>query len=85
MTDSISLAETCISASAKVWKHHGEILATGIRLIPRLAVGLAKLTTNPDLMMTDGEAFLISNPVPMGPRDSSQDSIEGYMLSLIHI
>ncbi|SVB03896.1 uncharacterized protein METZ01_LOCUS156750, partial [marine metagenome] len=60
MTDSISLAETCISASAKVWKDDGEILATGIGLIPRLAVGLAKLTTNPDLMMTDGEAFLIS-------------------------
>ena len=79
MTDSISLAETCFSASAKVWKDDGEILATGIGLIPRLAVGLAKLTTNPDLMMTDGEAFLISNPVPMGPRDSSQDSIEGYM------
>ena len=79
MTDSISLAETCISASAKVWKDDGEILATGIGLIPRLAVGVAKLTTNPDLMMTDGEAFLISNPVPMGPRDSSQDSIECYM------
>ena len=71
MSDSISLAEICISASSKAWEGEGEILATGIGLIPRIAAGLAKLTHNPDLMMTDGETFLISEPAPM--------------LSLIHI
>jgi glutaconate CoA-transferase, subunit B len=79
MTDQTSLAEICISASSKAWKGDGEILATGIGLIPRIAAGLAKLTCNTDLMMTDGETFLISKPVPMGARDASEDLIEGYM------
>jgi len=79
MSDSPSLAEICISASSKAWHGDGEILATGIGLIPRIAAGLAKLTHNPDLMMTDGETYLISRPVPMGKRDVSNDQVEGYM------
>ena len=79
MSDSISLAEICISAASKAWKDDGEILATGIGLIPRIAAGLAKLTQNPDLMMTDGETYLISKPAPMGKRDVSYDQVEGYM------
>ena len=57
MADSISLSEICITAASKAWKDDGELLATGIGLIPRIAAGLAKLTCNPDLMMTDGETF----------------------------
>lgn len=79
MSESITLAEICISASSKAWHGDGEILATGIGLIPRIAAGLAKLTHNPDLMMTDGETYLISRPVPMGKRDVSNDQVEGYM------
>ena len=79
MSESISLAEICISASSKAWEGDGEILATGIGLIPRIAAGLAKLTHNPDLMMTDGETYLISSPAPMGKRDISHDQVEGYM------
>lgn len=79
MSDSISLAEICISAASKAWKDDGEILATGIGLIPRIAAGLAKLTQNPDLMITDGETYLISEPAPMGKRDVSYDQVEGYM------
>ena len=79
MADSISLSEICITAASKAWKDDGELLATGIGLIPRIAAGLAKLTCNPDLMMTDGETFLISKPLPMGKRDASEDLIEGYM------
>ncbi|MDC1399865.1 ketoacid CoA transferase [Gammaproteobacteria bacterium] len=79
MSDSPSLAEICISASSKAWHGDGEIFATGIGLIPRIAAGLAKLTHNPDLMMTDGETYLISRPVPMGKRDVSNDQVEGYM------
>ena len=43
MSDQTSLAEICISASSKAWKGDGEILATGIGLIPRIAAGLAKI------------------------------------------
>ena len=79
MSNSTSLAEICISAASKAWKGDGEILATGIGLIPRIAAGLAKLTHSPDLMMTDGETYLISEPAPMGKRDASSDQVEGYM------
>ena len=79
MSESITLSEICISASSQAWEGEGEILATGIGLIPRIAAGLAKLTHNPDLMMTDGETYLISKPAPMGKRDISYDQVEGYM------
>ena len=39
-------------------------VATGVGPVPRLAAGLAKLTHSPGLMMTDGEAFLVEEPVP---------------------
>ncbi len=74
-----TLAELCITAAAEAWRHDGEVLATGIGLVPRLAAGLAMLTFNRDLLMTDGEAFLVSEPVPVGPRQGYEPRIEGWM------
>jgi glutaconate CoA-transferase subunit B len=74
-----TLAELCIAAAAEAWRGDGEILASGIGLIPRLAAGLARLTFSPDLLMTDGEALLVSEPVPVGPRDGYQPRVEGWM------
>jgi glutaconate CoA-transferase subunit B len=74
-----TLAELCIAAAAEAWRHDGEVLATGIGLVPRLAAGLAMLTFNPDLLMTDGEAYLVSEPVPVGPRRGYQPRVEGWM------
>ncbi len=79
MTQNYTLAELCISATAEAWRDRGEILATGIGLVPRLAASLAKMTFNPDLMMTDGEAYLVSEPVPVGPLGDYQPKIEGWM------
>ena len=53
------------TAAAEAWRDDGELLATGITVLPRLAAGLAKLTTNPALMMTDAECFFVSEPVPL--------------------
>ncbi len=74
-----TLAELCIAACAETWRGAGEVLASGIGLIPRLAASLAKLTFNPDLLMTDGEAFLVAEPVPVGPRNGYQPKVEGWM------
>lgn len=63
-----SLAELMICAGAEAFRHDGEVLATGIGVIPRLAASLAMKTINPDLMMTDSEAFLLSEPNPIGNR-----------------
>lgn len=64
----ITLAELLIAACAEVWRDNGELLASGIGTIPRLAAGLAKLTHSPELLLTDGEAYLIEEPIPLGPR-----------------
>ena len=63
-----SLAELCIVAAAQAFRDDGEVLATGIGVIPRLAASLAMKTFNPDLMMTDSEAYMLSEPNPLGDR-----------------
>ena len=68
MAQEYTLAELMICAASEAWRHDGEVLATGIGTLPRLAASLSMLTTNPDLMMTDSEAFLLSAPNPIGPR-----------------
>ena len=74
-----TLAELTIAAASEAWRHDGEVLATGIGVIPRLAAGLAKLTCNPHLMMTDGEYQLVSEPVPLGDRGGYAVRPEGWM------
>lgn len=74
-----SLADLVICAASSAWLNDGEVLATGIGLVPRLAASLSMLTTNPDLMMTDSEAYLVSEPVPVGPRNGYQIKRETWM------
>jgi glutaconate CoA-transferase subunit B len=78
MTD-YTLAELCIAACAEAWRDDGEVLATGITVVPRLAAGLAKATFNPALMMTDAEVFLVDEPVPVGKRGDYRIKPEGWM------
>ena len=76
---SYTLAELCIAQCAEVWRGEGEVLATGIGVVPRIAAGLARLTFNPDLLMTDGEAYLLAEPVALGPRAARAARVEGWM------
>ncbi|MBT4519531.1 MAG: ketoacid CoA transferase, partial [Halieaceae bacterium] len=69
-TTQYTLAELCIVAAAQAFRDDGEVLATGIGVIPRLAASLAMKSFNPDLMMTDSEAFMLSEPNPLGARDA---------------
>jgi glutaconate CoA-transferase subunit B len=66
----VTLAELCIFACSEAFRTEREIVATGIGPVPRIGAGLAKLTHSPGLMMTDGEAYLVEQPVPLGPRAS---------------
>ncbi len=68
MSEPITLAELMIVAASEAWRDNGELLASGIGTIPRLGAGLAKLTHSPELLMTDSEAYLVSEPIPLGPR-----------------
>lgn len=74
-----TLAELLICACAEVWREEGEVLATGIGIIPRLAQGLAKLTHSPGLMITDGEAYLTEEPVALGAKNHEGRSYAGWM------
>jgi glutaconate CoA-transferase subunit B len=80
MSNEYTLAELCIVAAAEAFRNDGEILATGIGVIPRLAASLAMKTFNRDLMMTDSEAFLLSEPNPLGKRgEDFQQANETWM------
>ncbi len=74
-----TLAELLICACADVWREEGEVLATGIGIIPRIAQGLAKLTHSPGLMITDGEAYLVEEPVVIGAKNHDGRSYAGWM------
>ena len=74
-----TLVDTIICAASEAWRHDGEVLATGIGVVQRLAASLAKLTCNPDLLMTDSEAWLVSEPVPIGPRGDYRIRRETHM------
>jgi glutaconate CoA-transferase subunit B len=72
MSTDYTLVDLIICAAANTWKEEGEVLATGIGIVPRIAASLCMLSVNKDLMMTDSEAFMVSEPIPVGARQ------EGY-------
>ena len=63
-----TLAELMICANAAAYADDGEVLVTGIGVLPRIAASLAMKTINTDIMMTDSEAWLLSEPNPLGGR-----------------
>jgi acyl CoA:acetate/3-ketoacid CoA transferase beta subunit len=65
----VTRAEVCVVACAEAWRGDGAILASPMGLIPSLGARLARLTFEPDLLLTDGEAYLV---------DASGE-IEGWM------
>jgi acyl CoA:acetate/3-ketoacid CoA transferase beta subunit len=60
-TDQISRAEVCAVACAEAWRGDGEKLASAFGTIPSIGARLARLTFEPELVLTDGEAELIAN------------------------
>ncbi|MFT5482473.1 MAG: glutaconate CoA-transferase subunit B [Halieaceae bacterium] len=75
-----SLAELMICANASIYADDGEILVTGIGVLPRIAASLAMKTCNTDIMMTDSEAWILSEPNPVGPRpENFQQQNESWM------
>ncbi|WP_170850984.1 ketoacid CoA transferase [Collimonas sp. OK607] len=62
------MIDRIVCAAARAWNDDGEVLATGIGVVPRLAASLCMSSENADLMMTDSEAWLVREPVPLGPR-----------------
>ena len=68
MTRASRRAEVCVAACAEAWRGDGEILASPMGVIPRLGAQLARLTFSPDLLLGDGEAYLLAD-----------DNVEGWL------
>ncbi|MBP2473078.1 acyl CoA:acetate/3-ketoacid CoA transferase beta subunit [Crossiella equi] len=59
-------AEVCVSACADLFTGAGEVLASPMGVVPTLGARLARLTTAPDLLLSDGEATLLATTPPLG-------------------
>jgi acyl CoA:acetate/3-ketoacid CoA transferase beta subunit len=71
-----TLAEICVVACAEAWRGDGAILASPMGVIPTLGARLAQLTFEPDLLLTDGEATLLS---PAADGEPGKRSAEGWL------
>ncbi len=71
-------AEVCIAACADTYRESGEVLAHAVGTIPTIGARLAKLTFAPQIVLTDGEAFLMSEPPPLGATAAAGGVIEGW-------
>lgn len=71
-------ADICVAACADAWSESGEVLAHAVGLVPSIGARLARLTTAPDLVLNDGEAFLMHEPPPVGRTASAGGVIEGW-------
>jgi acyl CoA:acetate/3-ketoacid CoA transferase beta subunit len=59
-------ADVCAVACADLFAEDGEILASPMGTMPSIGARLARLTGNPDLLISDGEAFLLAETPPIG-------------------
>ena len=70
-------AEVCAVALAECFRGDGEILANPIGTLPTIGGRLAKATFEPALVVTDGEALLVENILPVGV-DAPEKVVAGY-------
>jgi acyl CoA:acetate/3-ketoacid CoA transferase beta subunit len=56
----MSRADVCVVACAELFRGAGEILASPMGFVPALGARLARLTFEPDLLLSDGEAYLLT-------------------------
>lgn len=57
----VSRAEVAVVACAELFRGDGELTASPMGVIPALGAKLARLTFEPGLLLSDGEAFLVDS------------------------
>jgi acyl CoA:acetate/3-ketoacid CoA transferase beta subunit len=72
-------AEQCAVAIAECFRGDGEILVSPIGNLPMLGARLAKLTFEPDILMTDGVASIVSTCQPIGGAPGPEPIVESWM------
>lgn len=71
-------AEVCAVAVAEAFRGDGEVLASSFGTVPAVGARLAKLTFEPDLMLTDGIASLRAD-VPPVSGEGGEAVVEGWL------
>ncbi len=74
--DTATRADVCAAAIADAFKDDGEIFASPMGMLPMLGVRLAKLTSNPDLVISDGESLFLAGVPPLFAK---ADVVEGWI------
>jgi acyl CoA:acetate/3-ketoacid CoA transferase beta subunit len=72
-----SRAEFCAVACADSFADAGAAIASPFGTIPSIGARLARLTSAPDLLLTDGEAMLLAEPTALG--EESGGTVEGWL------
>jgi len=72
-------AEVCAVAVAEAFRGDGEKLASSFGTVPAIGARLAKLTFEPDLMMTDGIACAIANVPPVSGPIGGESIVEAWL------
>ncbi|WP_232678801.1 CoA-transferase subunit beta [Nocardioides sp. R-C-SC26] len=75
-TTGVTRADVCAAAVADAFKDDGEIFASPMGTMPMLGVRLAKLTSNPDLVISDGESLFLGGVPPIFAK---ADVVEGWI------
>ncbi|MDQ4084980.1 MAG: CoA-transferase [Actinomycetota bacterium] len=69
MRADVTRAEVCVTACADLFAEDGEILASPMGVVPSIGARLARRTSAPDLLLSDGEAYLLDG----------DDRLEGWL------
>ncbi len=71
-----TLADVVVIAAAEAFRGDGEIFASGMGTIQMLGARTARSTFEPDLLISDGEAFFVGNELPIG---GTNKLVEGWI------
>jgi acyl CoA:acetate/3-ketoacid CoA transferase beta subunit len=74
----VTRGEICAAAVADAFRGDGEILISCFGTVPSIGARLAKLTFEPDLLMTDGIASLVDTVLPVSGK-SPEAVVESWM------
>jgi acyl CoA:acetate/3-ketoacid CoA transferase beta subunit len=74
----VTRADICVVACAETFRGDGEIFASGMGTVPMLGARLARASFEPDLMVSDGEAYFVANDLPVGATEADK-VVEGWV------
>lgn len=77
MSSDITRAEYCVVACAEAFRDNGEIIGSAFGTIPAIGVRVARATFSPDLMISDGEASMMTGEWPVFARPTG--AVEAYV------